>query len=199
MKTTNRRKRFQNDSEVFTQPRAAANAAGASQLQSLRPVRRVAELLSLDVMAITVPSNVRKFRAALIPTFVFVFGIGVVGLLSYVLATEGWHFDWHALAFAVGFQVVFSVVLSWMLSTLFPDAFSADGIYGHSFWGRQRFVIWRDVTDARTFRLLHLRWLRVYALDGKVTWLALFQSRGDEFRQEIRRLAPADNPVLRCL
>ena len=131
--------------------------------------------------------------------FGFIFGIGAVGLLCYALGKDGWHFNRHALVSAAGFQVILSLVLSWMLSLVFPDAFSADGIYGHSFWGFRRFISWRDVAAARTFRLLNLRWLRVYAADGKVTWLALFQSRSVEFRQEIRRLAPAESPVLKYL
>jgi len=129
--------------------------------------------------------------------FIFIFAFGVTGLLCYVLTEDGWHFDRHALVSAIGFQIIFSLVMSWMLSRSFPDAFSLDGIYGHSSWGQRRFVGWRDVTEARTLRLLNLRWLRVYAVDGKVTWLALFQSRDAEFRQEIRRLAPPDNPVLK--
>jgi len=150
-------------------------------------------------MAITLPSDARKFRVAVTPLFVFVFAIAVAGLCCYVFAKDGWHFNRHALAFAIGFQAIVAFVLSWTVSFCCRDALSSDGIYGHSFWGQRRFVCWRDVTDARTLRIFNLRCLRVYAVDGKVTWLALFQSRDTEFRQEIRRLAPSENPILKCL
>jgi hypothetical protein len=149
-------------------------------------------------MLITIPSDSTKFRTALIPGFIFLFGLGVIGLLIYVIAKDGWNFNRHALAFAIGFQVVFALVMSWMLSLLFPIAFSVNGVYAHSFWGNRRFIAWQDVASARTLQLLNLRWLRIYSTDGKVTWLAMFQSRGSAFRQEIRRLAPADSPILRC-
>src|SRR5271165_2523423 len=142
-------------------------------------------------MAISVPSDIKKFKSAVTPLFVFVFAIAMTVLVCLVLVKDGRHFDRRALAYAAGFQVLFSLGCSWLLSLFFPEAFSPDGIYGHSFWGQRSFVAWRDVTAARTFRLLNLRWLRVYSTSGKVTWVALFQSQGTEFRQEVRRLAPA--------
>jgi hypothetical protein len=150
-------------------------------------------------MTVSIPSDCRKFRAAVVPLFAFVLAGTIVVLWCLILATDGWHFDRHAAAFASGFEAVFSLGASWMLSLLFPDGFSEKGIYGHSFWGRRRFVGWQDVAAARTLRLFNLRFLRVYATDGKVTWLALFQSQGAEFRQEIRRLAPPESLVLKCL
>ena len=150
-------------------------------------------------MTVSIPSDCRKFRAAVVPLFVFVFVVAIVGVWCAILAKDGSHFDRHAAAVASGFEVVFSLVAAWMLSLCFPDAFSREGIYGHSFWGRRRFVSWQEVAAARTLRLLNLRYLRVYAADGKVTWLALFQSEGADFRQEIRRFAPPESPVLKCL
>ena len=129
--------------------------------------------------------------------FVCVLGMGIFGLFCVVLILDGLHFDRHALAVASASIPVSSLVLSWLLTILFPASFSAEGIYGHSFWGRRRFVHWRDVVAARPLRLLNLRWLRIYTtVDSKVTWLALFQSHKAEFRQEMQRLAPADSPVL---
>jgi hypothetical protein len=130
--------------------------------------------------------------------FIFMSGMGLVFIR--IVITEGLHFDRGEWAFASEFALVawvFSVGYAWMLSLLCPDAFSADGIYGHSFWGRRRFVRWQDISSVQSFWLGNLRWLRVYAVDGKITWLALFQSRDIEFRQEIKRLAPPTSPVLK--
>jgi hypothetical protein len=123
--------------------------------------------------------------------------MGMFGLVSVVLILDGLHFDPQALAGASVSVPVSSLIGAWMLSIFYPASFSVDGIYGHSFWGRRRFARWQDIAAARTFSLLNLRWLRIYTIgDGKVTWLALFQSDKVEFRREIQRLAPAGSPVL---
>jgi hypothetical protein len=129
----------------------------------------------------------------------FIFMGGMTVFLIGIVVMEGFPLDWVALAFAVGFALVCSIGQSFALSVLFPVAFSEDGIYGHSFWGRRRFIRWQGIASVRKFRLLNLRWLRLYATDGEITWLALFQSRGTEFRQEVRRLAPPNSPVLLLL
>lgn len=84
-----------------------------------------------------------------------------------------------------------------LVSILSPVRLSSDGIYGHSFWGKKRFVRWQEVRAVKPIRILNLRFLRIYSTgNGKVTWLPLFQARKAEFIQEIQRLAPGDNPVL---
>jgi hypothetical protein len=147
-------------------------------------------------MAFSIPSDCRKFRAAVAPMTTFIFVGGMVILFIFIVIRDGFHFDQRVLAFVTGFALMFSIIYSFVLSLVFPAAFSLDGIYGHSFWGRRRFVRWQDISSVRKFRLVSLRWLRVYSTDERVIWLALFQSHGTEFRQEIRRLAPPSNPVL---
>jgi hypothetical protein len=125
--------------------------------------------------------------------------MGLPGVFCVVLIIDGVHFDRHALAFATASVPISSLIGAWMLSILFPASLSAEGVYGHSLWGARRFVRWQDIAAARTFRLFNLHWLRIYATDGKVTWLALFQSHKPEFSQEIQRLAPPVSPVLNYL
>jgi hypothetical protein len=132
--------------------------------------------------------------------FVCVVVLGLLGLFCVVLTVDGMHFDPRALAIGSASVPVTSLASAWLVSILFPAALSSDGVYGHSFWGSRRFVGWQDIAAARTFTLLNLRWLRIYRTgDNKVTWVALFQSHKAEFREEIRRLAPADSPVLNHL
>ena len=150
-------------------------------------------------MHIRIPSSCRKFRAATTPLFVFLLIVALPGLFCLVLVLDGLKFDRHALAAASVFVVVFSAMMAWLLSILYPASFSADGIYGHSFWGIRRFIQWRDIADAKTCRLLNLLWLRIYTTDNRVTWLALFQSHKPEFQQEIQRLAPTGSSVLNHL
>ena len=150
-------------------------------------------------MAISIPSDCKQFRAAVTPGFIFIFVGGMIIGLFVIVIRHGFDIDLSALTVATGVAFIFSIIYSWVLALIFPVAFSSDGIYGHSFWGRRRFVRWQDISSVRTFRLANLQWLRVYAADEKVTWLALFQSHGIEFRQEIRRLAPQGNPILNRL
>jgi hypothetical protein len=147
----------------------------------------------------SIPANIKKFRTAIIPGAIFVFVGGMALILCFNLITDGLHVDLHALVIVGGFGVIFSFLWSWLMSVGFPVGFSKDGFYGYSFWGRRRFVSWQQIATARTFRLFNLKWLRIYAADGKITCLALFQSHGTEFREEIRRLAPPSNPVLQLL
>ena len=115
--------------------------------------------------------------------------------LLILIAIRDRHFDLRALAFTAGVALGLSILYSWILSGIFHRVFIRwdlrpipFGVGDVSFAGR----IFRR---SGRFRLFNLRWLRVYSTNGKVTWLALFQSHGPEFRQEIRRLGPPGNPV----
>ncbi len=87
-----------------------------------------------------------------------------------------------------------------MIFWLFPAGFSPEGIYAHSFWGWRRFIRWPDVAKIKKITLFNLPWLRIYSRDsGKVAWLPLFQSCPAEFREEIRKFAPLNCPILNYL
>ncbi len=123
----------------------------------------------------------------------------MVGILCCILIKKESHMDVRAAALAIVAISPLSFVFSLLISVGFPAGFSADGIHGHSAMGVPLFVSWSGIKDARVFYLLNLKWLRVYSTDGRVIWLALFQSRPAEFREEIRRFAPPNSPVLRFL
>lgn len=148
-------------------------------------------------MAISIPANSRKFRAAVTPMFIFIFVPCWLGLFASILIRHGWDVDPPAIAIASALLVVYSLAVAWILSLLFPAAISADGIYGHSSCGMRRFVSWHEIAAVRMFRLFNLRWLRVYTTaKRKAIWLPLFQSHKAEFDQQIKRFAPAGNPLL---
>jgi arylsulfatase A-like enzyme len=148
-------------------------------------------------MAVSIPADSKKFRAGITPIFLWFLAFCLPLLVCFILIMDGLRFDWRALVCALAFTLVQSLFWAWILSLLFPVSFSAEGVYGQSFWGRQRFVRWQDIAAARTLRIINLRWLRLYPAAGrKVTWIALYQSLKAEFRQEMQRLAPPDSPVL---
>jgi hypothetical protein len=147
----------------------------------------------------TLPLNIKKFRTALIPGAIFIFGTGMFGVIAFISITDGWHFNMRALTIVSCALLIYSFIWSWLIAFFWPVGFSADGIYGHSVWGFRRFISWHDIMKAQTFRLLNLKWLRISGANGKTTWLALFQARDTEFRQEVRQFAPPSNPVLNYL
>lgn len=155
-------------------------------------------MLSLVIMTFSIPSDCRKFKPAVAPLFICTFVLAALGGFAFVLMLDGSPFEHLALAVASAVVPVAALLLAWVFSFFFPVSFSGDGIYGHSFWGRQRLVRWQDIGSAQPFTLLNLHWLRIYTRDySAVTWLALFQSHNAEFQQELRRLAPAGNPILK--
>jgi hypothetical protein len=92
---------------------------------------------------------------------------------------------------------LYSLIVALFFYRFFSAWFSSDGIYGHLFWGVRRFIRWQDIASVRRFSLLKLPWIRIYSgVDGKVTWLPLFQSRPFEFRQTIKEFAPFNSPIL---
>ena len=151
-------------------------------------------------MAVPIPTEAKKFRAAVVPMFICIFVLSALGFLSLLLLRHGRHIDRHGLVWPIEFEAIWSFVWAWMISLCFPAALATEGVYGHSFWGPRRFVRWQDMAAARTFRLFNLRWLRIYSTaDNRVTWLPLFQSRRAEFCGEVQRLAPPDSPLLKPL
>jgi hypothetical protein len=129
--------------------------------------------------------------------FLFIFFACWFGLLGLILINHGLDVHPPAVAIASAFLVLYSLAVASMVSLLFPAAFSADGVFAHSSWGMRRFVSWKEITAARPFRVLNLRWLRLYTTRSrKVTWLPLFQAHKTEFQQEIQRFAPPGSPLL---
>jgi hypothetical protein len=97
-------------------------------------------------MAITIPSDSEKFRAAVTPLFIFYVTLTMLGFVSILLIIKGPHLNSHSLAFASAFVLIMSLVWSWIQSVLYPVGFSTDGVYGYN-WdgGKRRFIIWADI------------------------------------------------------
>lgn len=158
-------------------------------------------------MAISIPSDVKRFRASIVSLFFLCVIASVIGValgFCLILIHDGhvnlykfWRTTYTILphfliCYFVGTLLLFLLIL--------PVGFSSDGIYAHSFWGLRRFIRWQDIVKIRKFRLFNLRWLRIYSgTDGKVTWLPLFLSSPIKFGDEIRKFAPSNSPLLNHL
>jgi hypothetical protein len=161
----------------------------------------------LKLVKTPIPSDCKKFRTAVLPVFgwllVFVL-LGIFGFVGYLLKVEGPHLNRPALEKALVFGSVVAVagtfVEALMFSLFFPVCFTAEGVHGHSGWGIRRFIRWQDIAAVRTFGVFNLKWLRIFSTaDRKVIWLPLFQASPAGFREEIRRLAPPESPLLKHL
>lgn len=151
-------------------------------------------------MTSRIPPNTKLFRAAVVPMFICVFVLGALLFNGFVMMSDGLSIDWSAFTIGAVASLPNAFVGAMALWYFFPAAFSVDGIYGHSFWGVRRFIRWSDIVETRTFWLINLRYLRLYSkVDRSVTWVALFQSHKAEFRNEIVKLAPPQNPILKHL
>ena len=138
------------------------------------------------------------FRPSVISLLLLLYPGSFVWFMVLVVLDEGLRFDRAAIRFGLLVCTPGALVMSWMISRCFSGVVSTDGIQGHSVWGSRRFIRWQDIEKVRSFDLFHLRYLRLFSRQGrKVTWIALFQARAEEYRTEIQRLAPSDSPILR--
>jgi hypothetical protein len=161
-----------------------------------------------NVMADPIPPAAKRFRPSFFWMTIWFFLVGVIGGCVFssclIFATTGFHVNWRAYwqaelggaLFAAGCSFIFAAVFYWF----FPAWLSVNGIFAHSAMGKRLFVGWQNIEKARTFTVLYLPWLRIYSSTSKkVAWLPLFQSCPAEFKNEIRKLAPPDSPVLKAL
>ena len=149
-------------------------------------------------MASSIPPDVKKIKWAIMPMAAFIFvSAGALATLAIIIEHGFYNVSWLLLLKILGlFMIPYSLLATLIMRWVLWAGFSSDGIYGHSIWGRRRFIGWKDILRVRRFTLGNLPWIRIYsAMDGKVTWLPLFQSRPIEFREEIQKFAPLDNPI----
>jgi hypothetical protein len=146
----------------------------------------------------TKQTDVVKFRTAIMPAAICIFLIAIpMAFIAVYIKLR--YLNAGSIACGIITGVVNSFFFSWLYSVLLPVWSTDAGIYGPTIWGNRCFVSWPDVEKAKTFRLINLKWLRVYSTDGTVAWLPLFLSRDTDFRQEVQRLAPPNSPILEFL
>ena len=139
------------------------------------------------------------------PPLVFIF-VGAVFIgcalgLCLVLVKHDFHPNGavaiRILLLAVPLLLLYALVFTLAISFLFPSFVCSNGIYGHSFWGERRHLGWKEIVQAKKFRLGNLVYLRLSGQGGKqVIWFPVFQSPAAAFRNEIRKFAPPGHPIL---
>ncbi len=178
------------------------------------------EAFKIRPMADFIPPGLKRFRTSIVAgaiamfllTVVFTF-IGGIWLHGFDVTVNNWRY---LLRTYLVLSAPLSFFSSLMLARLNPVAFSNGGIYGYTLRGKKFFfpwedipwedipwedipwedIPWEDILQARRFRFLNLRWLRIYSKTSKnVLWLPLFQSRPVEFLHEIGKFAPPDSPI----
>ena len=152
-------------------------------------------------MANSIPPEVKRFRMAIVPLAIFIFVVSMLGFTLIVIIRDGiTNVRWRdLLRIVIWFELPWAIFWSPLIYWLLPAGLSLDGVYGHSFWGFRRFVRWHNIKTVRKFPLPLIPFIRIFSLDGEVTWLPLFQSRPAEFQEAIRKFAPSDSPILNCL
>ena len=146
------------------------------------------------------PSATKEFRVAVFPFFVFLCVLGLPISFFVVLFDDGLNFNRIAVAIGAVGGIIIGLVCSWLFAKSSPLILSDDGISGHSVWGTRRFIRWQDIEKVRPFKMLNLRYLRLYArANSRVTWVAMFQAQPADFRSELERLVPLDSKILSYL
>lgn len=143
-------------------------------------------------------AKVKVFRLAAPRVFIFLVGVGYPVYIGSMLVRYGLRMDWRLFMLGAAAMFPTALFLAGAVSLVCPAVrLTAEGIHAQSVWGLPTFVRWQDIEEVRPFDFLNLRWLRVYSrADSIVTWLAVFQSPAEEFKQEMQRLAPTGCPVL---
>jgi hypothetical protein len=159
----------------------------------------------LNIVTVLIPPDVKRFRMAILPLAINIFVAGFIlghGLgISLILIKHGFHIDWMFIVKIILLSILpmlaFAFIWALMMNLLYPSYVSSSGIYGHSILGARRYLNWTDMVQARKFRLGNSVYLRLYDNTGRaVIWLPLFQSPLVEFRNEIRKFAPPNSPIL---
>ena len=143
--------------------------------------------------------DVKVFRIAVIPAFLFIAGLGL-SLYFCVMPMMFGVPDVTIMLIGAAGGALAGFLYAWIISVCFTVKFGSNGVYGHSFWGVRRFIAWQEIAEIRPFRLLNLRFLRLYRSDRTgPTWIPLFLASRSEWVEEVRRLAPSENPILEHL
>jgi hypothetical protein len=159
-------------------------------------------------MAVSIPPEVKRFRAGIIHIFILYFLETVVLVSVSAVIMGGKHivamFHWAVFLkffyLELGGLLVLSGLVSCLFAWLWVFGVSREGVYGLSFWGTQLFIKWGDISKIRKRRLVNLVWLRIYSkTEGQVVWLPLFSSRPVQFRAELDSMAPTDHPIFQHL
>jgi hypothetical protein len=159
-------------------------------------------------MGLRIPSDVKIFKTAFLPVFLFFSvscfcgawgGFTAVYLLVTHFITHDFSLDFIPASLLTSVLVALAVapIGSWFMGWGFPYGFSSAGVYGYNFWGIRRLMPWRDIQAVRPFPLFNLLYLRLIPADGReAVWLAFFPRDRAEFRGEFSRLVPLNRRKL---
>src|SRR5438093_1557027 len=121
--------------------------------------------------------DIKVFRAAVVPTFLTIAALGLPLYFCMMLLEFGLQ-DISGLFIGAAGGALAGFLYTWGITLCFTLKLAPEGVYGHSFWGVRRFIRWQDIGEVRPFRLLNLRYLRLYgAGKSSPTWIALFLAR----------------------
>jgi MFS family permease len=159
------------------------------------------------IMADQMPPEAKRFKVSITSLFLYSIVAGVIGVVGGFLLLPVFHVHLDLLMFwRVTQNTILPILLLCVIMTLvlyvvaIPTGISSDGIYARSSSGFRRFIGWADIAKVKKRTIFNLRFLRLYSsVDGKVTSVPLFLACKNEFRDEIRKFAPPDSPILKFL
>ena len=127
------------------------------------------------------------FRSAFLITFVHVF------LLYVIIMVIDDGFAFNTMDVLAGAAI--SLLCTYVMIRFYKITIQRDGIRGYDCWGIFHFIEWEMIVDVKPIRILGLKYIRAYNRERRPLWLPLFLSNFGEFKEEIQKNVPKNNPL----
>jgi len=142
------------------------------------------------------PERLENFRFAFLPTFVLTLALGGMTCLLWLLIFYFLKLKSAGLPIGLAGAALTSLILAFVAVLYYPISVGAGGLHSFDAWGRYHRVPWSEITTVRPFRLLGLKYLRVFqAGQPRTIWVPLFLSDMNRFRSLVLQHAGSANPL----
>jgi hypothetical protein len=143
-----------------------------------------------------------KYRPSYLRILCWVMAFGIIGsslllapLAALLYLRTGSSFSAWSYIVALSGALVVGGVLVALVVLIFQTSIYQGGIEAYTFWGLRRSIAWTQMTDARPFNLIGLRFVRVSSVTGTILWVPMFHSDQNGFVSMVRALAPDGSPL----
>jgi len=134
------------------------------------------------------------FKINYFPIFLCILILAVITFIILVFLDDELNVNLEAVIFALIFCSLGSALLSFILLNYYKITVNSTGVKGTNFWGKSKFVQWSNITSAKKFNLIGLKFVRLFPRDGSLPlWIPLFLNKMSEFKDLTIKLSPEGN------
>ncbi|HVF09797.1 MAG TPA: hypothetical protein VNA16_03295 [Abditibacteriaceae bacterium] len=133
-----------------------------------------------------------SFRVSFWHIFAPIYVIGAMGIVLIV----GPGSTPSALIESLLAGAITGLIYTAIVVNIFKTVVTAEGIRGHSFWGKPVKLSWKEIATVKRTHFIGLKYLKLSSQTKKnVMWLPLFLSNKSGFKAAIKEYAGAQNPL----